>query len=178
MTSARSRPYSEYPTPSAWIVSWMRIRSLALAGWAASTTIRPLRRSARVFDEALGAFRALGSEAFVQETEARRAECLVLAGRFQEALEILPGAIEAAEETPQLGAFLERLYGYALVQTRQADEARPHLELARGLEAEYEGALTLEALARTRLGAPEADAESKEMLARLGVLATPLVPLP
>jgi tetratricopeptide (TPR) repeat protein len=82
-----------------------------------------------LFDEALAAFRALGSEAFVQETEARRAECLVLAGRFQEALEIVPRGIEAVEGTPQLGAFLERLYGYALVQTRQADEARPHLEL-------------------------------------------------
>ena len=135
-----------------------------------------------LFEEALAAFRALGSEAFVQETEARRAECLVLAGRFQEALEIVPRGIEAVEGTPQLGAFLERLYGYALVQARRADEARPHfersIELARGLEAEYEVALTLEALARTRLSAPEADAESKEMLARLGVLATPLVPLP
>jgi tetratricopeptide (TPR) repeat protein len=135
-----------------------------------------------LFEEALAAFRALGSEAFVHETEARRAECLVLAGRFQEALEIVPRGIEAAEGTPQLGAFLERLYGYALVQARRADEARPHfersLELARALDAEYEVALTLEALARTRLGAPEADAESKEMLARLGVLATPLVPLP
>jgi tetratricopeptide (TPR) repeat protein len=80
-----------------------------------------------LFDEALAAFRALGSEVFVQETEARRAECLVLAGRFQEALEIVPGGIEAVEGTPQLGAFLERLYGYALVQARRADEAPPAL---------------------------------------------------
>ncbi|HET7856935.1 MAG TPA: tetratricopeptide repeat protein [Gaiellaceae bacterium] len=135
-----------------------------------------------LFEEALAAFRALGSEAFVQETEARRAECLVLAGRFQEALQIVPRCIEAAEESPQLLAFLERLYGYALVQARRTDDARPHfehsLDLARGLEAEYEVALTLEALARTRLGLPGAGAESKEMLARLGVLATPPVPLP
>jgi tetratricopeptide (TPR) repeat protein len=78
-----------------------------------------------LFEEALAAFRALGSEAFVHETEARRAECLVLAGRFQEALEIVPRGIEAGEGIPQLGAFLERLYGYALVQARRADEARP-----------------------------------------------------
>jgi class 3 adenylate cyclase/tetratricopeptide (TPR) repeat protein len=135
-----------------------------------------------LFEEALAAFRALGSEAFVQETEARRAECFVLGGRFQDALEIVPGANEAAEGNPQLAAFLERLHGYALVQARRADEARPHfersLELARGLAAEYEVALTLEALARTKLGGSEAEAESKEMLARLGVLGTPLVPLP
>jgi len=40
ITSARARPYSAYPIPRPWIVSWMRIRSWALAGWSASTTIR------------------------------------------------------------------------------------------------------------------------------------------
>ena len=115
--------------------------------------------------EALAAFEALGSEALGQETQARRAECLVLAGRFQEALDIVPSVLEAAEENPLLGPFLERLHGYALVQARRADEARPRfersLELARGLDADYEVALTLEALGRTRLGDPDAEAESR-----------------
>ena len=79
-------------------------------------------------------------------------------------------------------AFLERLHGYALVQARRAEEAAPRfersLELARGLGADYEVALTLEALARTRLGDPEAEAESRLILERLGVLSTPRVPLP
>jgi hypothetical protein len=44
--------------------------------------------------------------------------------------------------------------------------------------AAYEVALTLEALSRTGLGAPEAEAESQAILERLGVLSTPLVPLP
>jgi hypothetical protein len=39
-------------------------------------------------------------------------------------------------------------------------------------------ALTLEALGRTRLGDPEAENESRAILERLGVLSTPLVPLP
>ena len=52
------------------------------------------------------------------------------------------------------------------------------LELARGLGADYEVALTLEALARTRLGDSEAEAESRLILERLGVLSTPQVPLP
>ncbi len=62
------------------------------------------------------------------------------------------------------------------------DEARPRfersLELARELEADYEVALTLEALGRTRLGGPDTEAESKAILERLGVVSTPRVPLP
>jgi class 3 adenylate cyclase/tetratricopeptide (TPR) repeat protein len=132
--------------------------------------------------EALAAFEALGSEAFVQETEARRIECFVLAGRYQEALDVVPAALEAAGENALLGAFLERLHGYALVQARRAPEAGAHLEqsleLAREFPADYEVALTLEALARTGLGAPEAEAESRAILERLGVVSTPAVPLP
>jgi hypothetical protein len=39
-------------------------------------------------------------------------------------------------------------------------------------------ALTLEALARTGLGDPEAETESQAILERLGVVSTPRVPLP
>ncbi len=52
------------------------------------------------------------------------------------------------------------------------------LELAVGVDADYEVALTLQALARTRLRGPKAEAESRAILERLGVLSTPLVPLP
>jgi hypothetical protein len=94
----------------------------------------------------------------------------------------VPAALEATEDRPLVGAFLERLHGYALVQARRAGEAGPRfersLELARGLGADYEVALTLEALARTRLGDPEAEAESQTIFERLGVVSTPRVPLP
>jgi len=106
---------------------------------------------------------------------------LVLAGHFQEALELVR-SLEEASENPLLDPFVERLHGYALVQARRADEARPcferSLELARGLEADYEVALTLEALSRTRLGGQDAEAEGKEIFGRLGVISTPHVPLP
>jgi len=96
---------------------------------------------------ALMAFEALGSDALGQETRARRAECFVLAGRYQDALDLVPTVLEAAGENRLLYPFLERLYGYALVQARRPDEARPRfersLELARELEADYEVALTL-----------------------------------
>jgi class 3 adenylate cyclase/tetratricopeptide (TPR) repeat protein len=132
--------------------------------------------------EALTAFEALGSEAFGHETQARRAESFVLAGRYQEALDVAPTVLEAAGENRLLYPFLERLHGYALVQARRPDEARPRfersLELARELDADYEVAMTLEALGRTRLGEPGSEAESKAILERLGVVSTPRVPLP
>jgi class 3 adenylate cyclase/tetratricopeptide (TPR) repeat protein len=155
----------------------------------ATSNLGRVAARARRFDEALellaeahAAFEALGSDALGHETQARRAECLVLAGRFQEALEVLPAVLEAANENPLLHPFLERLHGYALVQARRTEEAGPHLErsleLARELGADYEVALTLEALGRTGVGDPEAVPESTAIFERLGVVSTPLVPLP
>jgi class 3 adenylate cyclase/tetratricopeptide (TPR) repeat protein len=138
--------------------------------------------ASQLLAQALTAFEELGSGAFGQETQARQVECFVLAGHFQEALDLVPSLLEAAGENPLLDPFLERLHGYALVQARRAAEARPHfersLELAGELDADYEVGLTLEALARTRLGDPDAEAKGKAILERLGVVSTPRVPLP
>ena len=138
--------------------------------------------SLELLHEACASFEALGSEALAQESQARRVESLVLAGHFQEALDLVPSLLEGTGENPLLDPFVERLHGYALVQARRAEEARPRLErsleLARSLEADYEVALTLEALSRTRLGGQDAEAESKQIFDRLGVVSTPHVPLP
>ena len=50
--------------------------------------------------------------------------------------------------------------------------------LARRLGAEFEIALTLKAMADGGLAGPEAARESEEILARLGVVTVPRVPLP
>ena len=81
-----------------------------------------------------------------------------------------------------LEAIIERLIGYALVQGRRKDEAAPHLErsleLARGLDADLEIALTLKAMADTGLAGADAANESERILGRLGVVSLPRTPLP
>ena len=170
---------ARYPLGIALATSNLGRRNL---GRRVAARARRFDEALELFSEALEAFESLGSEALAHETQARRAECLVLAGRFQEALDVAPTVLEAAEDNPLLYPLLERLHGYALVQARRADEAGARfersLELARELEADYELALTLEALARTGLGGQEAEAESQAILERLGVVSTPRVPLP
>jgi tetratricopeptide (TPR) repeat protein len=138
-----------------------------------------------LLEEAATAFAEIDAGRYVNETHARRAECLVLEGRYSEALEVASALVEAAHETPfgGLEALVERTIGLALHQARRPDEGRPHLleslRIARDLRAVYEEALTLRALADTK--APDADAlraESDAILARLGVVSVPKVPLP
>jgi tetratricopeptide (TPR) repeat protein len=138
-----------------------------------------------LLDEAAAAFAEIDTGRYVNETQARLAECLVLEGRHAEALELASALVEATRDTPfgGLEALVERTIGLALHQARRPDEGGPHLleslRIARDLRAVYELALTLRALADTK--APDADAyrtESDELLARLGVISVPKVPLP
>ncbi|MGH3044058.1 MAG: ATP-binding protein, partial [Gaiellaceae bacterium] len=139
----------------------------------------------QLLDEAAAAFSAIDASRYVNETHARRAECLVLEGRYSEALEVASALLEAARETPfgGLEALVERTIGLALHQARKPDVGTPHLleslRIARDLGVVYEEALTLRALVDTK--APDADAQREEsdaILARLGVVAVPKVPLP
>ena len=138
-----------------------------------------------LLDEASAAFARLDAGRYVNETNARRAECLAFEGRYSEALEVASALVESVHETPfgGLEALVERTIGLALHQARRPDEGTPHLieslRIARDLRAVYEVALTLRALADTN--APDSDdlrAESDEILARLGVISVPKVPLP
>lgn len=134
--------------------------------------------------EARRGFAEIGAGAFELDVRAREAECLVLAGRFQEALEICDDALAHAAEIAGGDAArvsLERSLGYALVQARRRDEAKPHLEasaeLARALKLDYELALTLKALADTGVE-PSAGARAQELLDGLGVVVVAEPPLP
>jgi class 3 adenylate cyclase/tetratricopeptide (TPR) repeat protein len=132
-----------------------------------------------LLDEALGLFEEIGAEAFVVETRSRKAECLVLEGRYQEALELLRPLL--ADGAGGQRATIERLAGYALVQSRAPfDEAKPHFEAsaaaADAAHAQYELALTRRALAET--SGAGTDEEADAVLESLGVVRTAPVPLP
>ena len=137
------------------------------------------------FDDALAVFEELSAERFIVEAKARRAECLVFEGRYQEALEVATACRDAAAKSPVGGveALIERSIGYAKHQARRPEEARPHFEeslrIARELKVQYEVALTLRAMVATRHPTYEdLAAESDEILERLSVVSLPTVPLP
>jgi tetratricopeptide (TPR) repeat protein len=140
----------------------------------------------RLLEEARRGFAEIGAAAFELEARAREAECLVLAGRYQEALEVCDEALPRAAGvagTEVAHVELRRSLGYALVQSRRADEARVHLEesarLARAMHLDYELALSLKALVDTGVAADASvSAEAQTILARLGVVEVPSPPLP
>ncbi|HVF74000.1 MAG TPA: tetratricopeptide repeat protein [Acidimicrobiales bacterium] len=138
--------------------------------------------------EAREEFRRLRADAFLLEAEARLAERAVLAGVAA------PGCVDDVRRAavraggmPVLLAMLDRLDGWALAQAGRVLEAIDRLEAslarAEAAGADYEAALAYEGLARVgRLADDErVDRWAKEAAAafdRLGVTATPTVPLP
>jgi tetratricopeptide (TPR) repeat protein len=131
-----------------------------------------------LFDAALAQFEELGADALLAETRARVAECLVLEGRHKEATALVASLLDNGAGS-QL-AVLERLAGYAIVQSRAPfARAKAHFdasaEAARAADAPYELALTLRAVAET---GGEDSGESAAIFERLGVVSTPAVPLP
>jgi len=112
----------------------------------------------------------------------------VLAGETDEALAGADAALAAIERSGGGSlnhAFVHRVRGYALMQRGDLDAAaealRESLELARSSDETYELALALEARARlAELRGDDGAAEAKEaktVLAGLGVVSTPVIPL-
>ncbi|MFL5955434.1 MAG: tetratricopeptide repeat protein [Gaiellaceae bacterium] len=127
----------------------------------------------RLLEEALELFTTLGAEAFVAEARSWLAECLVFEGRYKEAL-------AAVATLPQGEPIVERLAGYAIVQSRGSlAQATPHFEAslaaARAGKRPYEIALALRALAETT---KRPHGEAEQILGELGVVSTPRIPLP
>jgi class 3 adenylate cyclase/tetratricopeptide (TPR) repeat protein len=129
-------------------------------------------------EEALAGFREIKAASFVVETQARIAEAHLLAGREPEGVyDLASKALGGARDAGGMAAveaMLHRLRGYALLQAGDAAAAREPFEeslrTAREAAAEYEVALTLEALG-------EHD-EAQKIFERLGVVSVPRIPLP
>ena len=118
----------------------------------------------------------------------RLAERATLAGDAADALvqaEAALTAIRQAAGGSLYHAFVHRARGFALAQLGELDGASEafaeSLELARDADETYELALTLEATGRLKeLRGEDGSAEAGEargLLARLGVVSTPDVPL-
>jgi class 3 adenylate cyclase/tetratricopeptide (TPR) repeat protein len=141
-------------------------------------------RALELLEDARRGFADIGATDFELDAQAREVECLVLAGRHQEAIAIATEALgraEQAEGTDVVRVSLARSLGYAHAQARRTDDARTHLEqsatLARRLNLEYELALTLKALADTGVDAAVGQ-QAEAILERLGVVQVAEPPLP
>src|SRR5262249_20771766 len=143
----------------------------------------------RLLDEAHVEYELAGEPSEVLWTEARLAEFLVVEGSAEDALQSAERTLERAPDSDgifPLRPTLHRMRGIALLQLGRLDEARAALdesiESARKAGAEYEVALALDALAALgRLEGRDTETVERErnaILTRLGVVATPEVPLP
>ena len=129
-------------------------------------------------NEARKSFASLGAERETAQTDAWLAECAMLAGEWQRALNETDRLL-AAPGGDQDAALLHRVRGQALVRLGRDDEARRALDDA-ARRAEEEGAdlersLSLEAIARGWPDDPvatEAAATAAKLRERLGVVAT------
>ena len=142
----------------------------------------------RLLDEALEVAEDISSASLVDEVKTRLAEWAVLARKPEEALAVVGAALAAIRESgggSLQNALAHRIRGYALEQLGRTDEAlqafEQSLELARAANETYELALTLGAIGdlKTRAGinASAESAEARGLLARLGVVSTPVVPV-
>jgi tetratricopeptide (TPR) repeat protein len=161
-------------------------------GFATSNLGRVAARRGRLdeagefYDQARAVFAEAGLDSEILETDLRSAELLLMQGRSKEAAAL---ADDGLERVRSLGGAVQepgflRVRGYAALQEADLDSAETALQeslsAAREREAEFEVALTLDALARLSelRGAstdPEAT-EAREIFARLRVTAVPSVP--
>jgi tetratricopeptide (TPR) repeat protein len=138
--------------------------------------------------EALAGFHEIKAGSFVLETNARLAECAVLAGDWASALAEADDTLRSARETgagPGLRALLHRARGYAAGQSGDLDTAEEAIDesvrIARDADALYELAQSLDGRARLRArrgtdgGSDER--EASELFERLGVVSQPDIPL-
>ena len=141
--------------------------------------------AATLLETAIEQLGAVGSKSLLIEADARRAQAFVLEGRHEEATALAQDCLEREQETGEVGprtALLHRLLAVAAVQGRRRDDAPSHFEeslrLGRELGADYEVGRTLQAKVLTGFASDEELEEAEAIMARLGVVSLPEVPLP
>ncbi|MFL5737517.1 MAG: tetratricopeptide repeat protein [Actinomycetota bacterium] len=144
--------------------------------------------AAELYDQARAVFAEAGLDSEILETDLRSAELMLMQERSKDAGMLAENGLERVRSlggAVQEPGFL-RVRGYALMQDSDLDAAeaafRESLAAAREREAEFEVALTLDAM--VRLGelrgtpADEEATEARDIFERLRVTAVPSVPVP
>ena len=139
----------------------------------------------KLFDECIQELREVGSHGDILEAQARRTECLLYSGDLEGALSAADESLALARSlggTPAQVAILQRVRGAALARSGDligAGEAlEQSLQAARLRRAEYEAALTMRVMARSRVESDPGrraglEGEATAMLSKLGVAWTP-----
>ena len=170
---------------------WRASANLYMLGNCLEYLARVTARTGRVEDalgllaEARQAFVDVGARDDVLRTDAREAECRLLLGDADRALEVVTEALErasAGEDSGMMIPMLTRSEGYALAQRGALADARrafeKSLEVARSRRDDYEEAITLIALGRlARLEGVDDPVEwhvADDVLQRLEVRAVPV----
>ncbi len=140
------------------------------------------------FEQARETYRSTGAPGQILEVDAREVESRLLAGEGAWALgrcrEII-ASLEVEGGVNVLAPLLDRLLGYALLQTGDIDGAADAFERgiasARERGAEHDAALSMQGLARiARMRgepAPELEVEAGASLERLGIRGVPAFPV-
>ncbi len=149
-----------------------------------------LEEGSELLEDALRRFAELGDERYAAETECRLVEAAVFGSDPELALSLLADCeprVRRLGDVPALLALVTRLRGYALAQAGQRTESLASIDeserIAREGAVPYELGLTLEAKVRIGSasqgpGGPDVGEEARGLFDRLGVVKTPLVPLP
>ncbi len=132
-------------------------------------------------------FEEMGAQAFIHETDVKIAEFHLMSRRWDQAKALAESALssmELDESTLRARTGLHRMLGYCAVSAGLREEAEAEfamsLDLAEEASAMFEQASTYQAMARTLRGhekAAEWNEHQAEVFARLGVVATLVIPL-
>jgi tetratricopeptide (TPR) repeat protein len=136
------------------------------------------------FEEARTRFAELGEAQELIDTDTALAECFQLQGRWQEALDLTADALERATSVGArtLLPTIHRIRGFALIEGGRLDEARAEFEAGLGISgapsSRHEQGFVLLGLSEVAAllgdpGAADTARESAQVLAALGVVATP-----
>jgi class 3 adenylate cyclase/tetratricopeptide (TPR) repeat protein len=168
--------------------SGVRAVEVFAAALLAATAARRYRfdEASTLFDELERLSVEVGDAVHSYDVTSMSAESLMFQGRSGEVVETTDRLLTIVPPADPVMPLILRVRGYALAQAGRRDEAREvflkGLEVSRSRGAEHDVAFLLEALLRCRLddgrSTDEMTAERDTLIAKMGIVTIPGVPLP